>query len=199
MEKAAQLGARVIACSDSSGFVVDQDGIDLDWVKQIKEVERGRLSRYVEDGHRGRFIPNGNIWTVPCDLALPCATQNELNGRDARVLVDNGCSLVAEGANMPCTPEATQLLLEAGVAFGPGKAANAGGVATSALEMQQNASRDAWSFDYTERRLAEIMVGIHAACHATAEEYGTPGNYVNGANIAGFLKVARAMMALGLV
>ena len=199
MEKAAQLGAKVVACSDSSGFVFDEQGIDLDRVKQIKEVERGRLSRYVEDGHRGRYIPNGNIWTVPCDVALPCATQNELNGRDARVLVDNGCNLVAEGANMPCTPEATQLLIEAGVAFGPGKAANAGGVATSALEMQQNASRDTWSFEHTEQRLAEIMVGIHESCHSTADEFGTPGNYVNGANIAGFLRVGRAMLALGLV
>jgi glutamate dehydrogenase (NADP+) len=199
MEKATSLGARVVACSDSSGVVIDEQGIDLDLVKQIKEVERGRLSRYVEDGHRGRYIAGGNIWSVPCDIALPCATQNELNGRDAKLLINNGCTLVAEGANMPVTPEAIKLFQEAGVAFGPGKAANAGGVATSALEMQQNASRDAWSFEYTEQRLAEIMVNIHESCYATAEEFGTPGNYVNGANIAGFLRVARSMLALGLV
>src|SRR5690606_30292967 len=137
MEKATSLGARVVACSDSSGVVIDEQGIDLDLVKQIKEVERGRLSRYVEDGHRGRYIAGGNIWSVPCDIALPCATQNELNGRDAKLLINNGCTLVAEGANMPVTPEAIKLFQEAGVAFGPGKAANAGGVATSALEMQQ--------------------------------------------------------------
>jgi glutamate dehydrogenase (NADP+) len=199
MEKVMSLGGRVVACSDSSGILIDEHGIDLDRLKQIKEVERARLSRYVDDGHRGRFIAGGNIWSVPCDIALPCATQNELNGHDAQMLIKNGCSLVAEGANMPTTPEATKLLLEAGVAFGPGKAANAGGVATSALEMQQNASRDAWTFEHTEQRLREIMIGIHDACHETADQFGTPGNYVNGANIAGFLKVGRAMLALGLV
>jgi glutamate dehydrogenase (NADP+) len=199
MEKVMSLGGRVIACSDSSGILIDEQGIDLDRLKQIKEVERARLSRYVDEGHRGRFIAGGNLWSVPCDIALPCATQNELNGHDAQMLVKNGCSLVAEGANMPTTPEATKLLLEAGVAFGPGKAANAGGVATSALEMQQNASRDAWTFEHTEQRLQEIMVGIHDSCYETADHFGTPGNYVNGANIVGFLKVARAMLALGLV
>ena len=136
---------------------------------------------------------------MPCDVALPCATQNELSEDHAKVLVENGLQLVAEGANMPCTPDAVRLLTDAGIAFAPGKAANAGGVATSALEMQQNASRDTWSFEHTEQRLAEIMVGIHESCHSTADEFGTPGNYVNGANIAGFLKVGRAMLALGLV
>jgi glutamate dehydrogenase (NADP+) len=146
-----------------------------------------------------KYVAGGSIWDIPCDIALPCATQNELNGRDAQRLVKNGCTVVAEGANMPTTPEGVQVFHEAGVAFGPGKAANAGGVATSALEMQQNASRDAWTFEHTEKRLCQIMAGIHQLCYETAEEYGTPGNYVNGANIAGFLKVARAMVALGLI
>ncbi len=199
MEKLQQLGARVVACSDSSGFVYNERGIDLDRVKQIKEVERGRIERYVAADRQTQFVPGGRIWDVPCDVALPCATQNELNGRDALALVRNGCLVVAEGANMPTTPDGVQVLHDHGIAFGPGKAANAGGVATSALEMQQNAARDAWTFDYTEKRLAEIMVGIHERCHATAAEYGTPGNYANGANIVGFLKVARAMAALGLV
>jgi glutamate dehydrogenase (NADP+) len=148
---------------------------------------------------RGRHQRTGSIWDVPCDVALPCATQNELNGKDALTLVKQGCTVVAEGANMPATPEAVRVFHDHGVAFAPGKAANAGGVATSALEMQQNASRDAWSFDHTEQRLADIMRGIHQRCYETADEYGTPGNYVNGANIAGFIKVARAMVALGVI
>jgi glutamate dehydrogenase (NADP+) len=199
IEKIRQLGGRVVACSDSSGFVYDDAGIDLERLKQIKEVERGRIERYVAGDRRARFIPAGNIWTVPCDVALPCATQNELHGRDARTLVKNGCTMAAEGANMPSTPEAIKVFQGAGVAFGPGKAANAGGVATSALEMQQNASRDAWTFEHTEQRLADIMAGIHRSCFDAAEEFGTPGNYVNGANISGFLKVGRAMLALGLI
>jgi glutamate dehydrogenase (NADP+) len=162
-------------------------------------VERGRIERYTTLMGRGLYVPNASIWDVPCDVALPCATQNELNGKDARTLVAQGCSIVAEGANMPTTPEAVRIFHEHGVGFGPGKAANAGGVATSALEMQQNASRDAWTFEFTEKRLADIMRGIHQRCHETAEEYGTPGNYVNGANIAGFIKVARAMVALGVI
>jgi glutamate dehydrogenase (NADP+) len=198
IEKVQQLGGTVVACSDSSGYVYDPRGIDLDRLKQIKEVARGRIDQYVRDD-RSRFVAGGNIWTIPCQVALPCATQNELNGRDAASLVKNGCIAVAEGANMPTTPEGTKVFLAAGVAFGPGKAANAGGVATSALEMQQNASRDAWTFEHTEQRLAEIMTNIHRNCYETAEEFGTPGNYVNGANIFGFLKVARAMLALGLV
>jgi len=199
MEKIQSLGGTVVACSDSGGYIYDEDGLDLDRVKQIKEIERGRISEYVETHGRARYIPGGRIWDVPCQVALPCATQNELNGRDAQTLVRNGCIAVAEGANMPTTPEAIKVFHDGGVAFGPGKAANAGGVATSALEMQQNASRDAWTFEYTEQRLAEIMTGIHERCYETAKEFGTPGNYVNGANIAGFIKVARAMVALGLI
>ena len=199
IEKTHQLGGKVVACSDSSGVVHDPDGIDLDLLKQIKEVERGRISTYVERKPSATYTDRGCIWDIPCDVAFPSATQNELTGRDAKALVANGCIAVSEGANMPSTPEAVDVFQEAGVAFGPGKAANAGGVATSALEMQQNASRDSWSFSYTEDRLAEIMRSIHATCHATAEEYGAPGNYVMGANIAGFLKVATAMDALGLV
>jgi glutamate dehydrogenase (NADP+) len=199
IEKVHQLGGVVVACSDSSGYVYDEQGIDVDILKRVKEVERERLDRYAECRPHARLVPGGNIWEVPCQIALPCATQNELDGTDARKLVANGCSVVAEGANMPTTPEGINVFLEAGVAFGPGKAANAGGVATSALEMQQNASRDAWSFEHAETRLGEIMSGIHHLCHHTAEEFGTPGNYVNGANISGFIKVARSMVALGLV
>jgi glutamate dehydrogenase (NADP+) len=144
-------------------------------------------------------VARGNLWEIPCDVALPCATQNELTGKDATKLVKNGCIAVAEGANMPTTPEGVRVFLKAGIAYGPGKAANAGGVATSALEMQQNASRDVWDFEFTEQKLAGIMKGIHQRCYETAEEFGTPGNYVNGANIAGFIKVAKAMVALGLI
>jgi glutamate dehydrogenase (NADP+) len=189
----------VVACSDSDGVLYDEHGIDLDLVKEIKEVRRGRISEYAKAQKRARYTPGGNIWDIPCQVALPCATQNELNGKDAATLVRNGCIAVGEGANMPTTPEGIKIFLEAGIAFGPGKAANAGGVATSALEMQQNASRDAWSFEYTEERLADIMKHIHATVYETAEEFGTPGNYVNGANIAGFMKVAKAMVALGLI
>ncbi|MCG5516052.1 MULTISPECIES: NADP-specific glutamate dehydrogenase [unclassified Ectothiorhodospira] len=199
MEKAMELGAKVVACSDSNGVIVDNEGIDLDLVKQIKEVERRRISAYAQEKKSARYLEDGNIWEVPCHVALPCATQNELNGHDAKALVKNGCILVAEGANMPCTPEAVRIFSDAGVAFGPGKAANAGGVATSALEMQQNASRDSWTFEHTEDRLREIMVDIHRNCYETAEEFGAPGNYVTGANITGFLKVGRAMMAMGVV
>ncbi|HEY8515314.1 MAG TPA: NADP-specific glutamate dehydrogenase [Candidatus Binatia bacterium] len=199
IEKLQQLGAKVIACSDSDGVVVDEEGIDLDLVKRLKEVERRRISEYAQVRTKAHYIAGGNIWKVPCQIAMPSATQNELNGKDARVLLKNGCIAVAEGANMPCTPEAVRLFLDAGIAFGPGKAANAGGVATSALEMQQNASRDSWTFEYTESRLDEIMTRIHTTTYETAEEFGFPGNYVVGANIAGFLKVARAMVAHGLV
>ncbi len=199
IEKVLQLGGKVVACSDSGGYIYDQNGIDLECVKQIKEVQRGRISEYSKSQPRCKYVSGGSIWDVPCDIALPCATQNELNGRDATSLVKNGCTIVAEGANMPTTPEGTKIFHDAGIAFGPGKAANAGGVATSALEMQQNASRDAWTFEYTEQRLADIMVGIHQRCYETAEEFGTPGNYVNGANISGFIKVARSMVALGLI
>ncbi|BAK36289.1 NADP-specific glutamate dehydrogenase [Microlunatus phosphovorus NM-1] len=200
IEKVHQLGGTVIACSDSSGFVVDEKGIDLDLLKQIKLAQRGRISEYADlRGCSARHVRGESIWQLPCDIALPCATQNELHQKDAKQLVANGCLVVAEGANMPCTPKAVRLLTDAGVAFAPGKAANAGGVATSALEMQQNASRDSWSFDHTERRLADIMRGIHTRCLETADKYGTPGNYVAGANIAAFTQVADAMLALGLI
>ncbi len=199
MEKLQMLGAKPIACSDSSGVLHDPRGIQLDTVKRIKEVERGRISAYVETHPHAHYLAAGNIWSVPCDIALPCATQNELDDISARALVANGCIAVAEGANMPTTPGGVRVLLEAGVAYGPGKAANAGGVATSALEMQQNASRDAWTFEYTEMRLHEIMQKIHRDCYETAEEFGCPGNYVVGANILGFLRVAEAMVAFGLI
>ncbi|AGA32995.1 NADP-specific glutamate dehydrogenase [Thioalkalivibrio nitratireducens DSM 14787] len=199
IEKIHALGGRVIACSDSNGVIVDKNGLDLDLIKQIKEVERRRISAYAEERRDASYLPDGSIWTVPCEVALPCATQNELNGKDAATLVSQGCIAVAEGANMPTTPEGIKVFQESGIAFGPGKAANAGGVATSALEMQQNASRDSWSFEYTEERLREIMMNIHRDCHETAEEFGAPGNYVVGANTAGFLRVANAMVALGLV
>jgi glutamate dehydrogenase (NADP+) len=199
IEKVHQLGGRVVACSDSTGVVHDPKGIDVGLLKRVKEVERGRVSDYAQRRPDATHMAEGTIWDIPCDVALPCATQNELTGRDAVALVKGGCIAVAEGANMPCTPEAVHAFLDAGVAFGPGKAANAGGVATSALEMQQNASRDRWTFEYTENRLAEIMASIHELCHGTAEEFGAPGNYVRGANIAGFPRVAAAMEALGLI
>ena len=199
VEKLVELGAKVVACSDSTGFVVDEKGIDIELLKTVKLHERGRLCDYAERRPDAVYRDRGSVWEVPCDVALPCATQNELTGRDAATLLRNGCIAVAEGANMPTTPEAARMFQEAGIAFGPGKAANAGGVATSALEMQQNASRDSWSFESTEARLAEIMARIHETCFMTAEEYGAPGNYVVGANIASFLKVSRAMVALGLV
>jgi glutamate dehydrogenase (NADP+) len=200
IEKVHHRGGVVVACSDSSGYVVDSDGIDLELLKEIKEVRRGRVSDYArERGSSAAFSSKGSIWDVPCDVALPCATQNELNAADATSLVKNGCKIVAEGANMPTTPDAVRVLIDAGVRFAPGKAANAGGVATSALEMQQNASRDSWSFEYTEERLSEIMKGIHDRCAETADEYGAPGNYALGANIAGFTRVADAMLALGVI
>ncbi|HEY9037398.1 MAG TPA: NADP-specific glutamate dehydrogenase [Roseovarius sp.] len=200
IEKVLAFGGKVVACSDSTGYIVDENGIDLELVKQIKEVQRGRLSEYPALRGAGcHYVEGGSIWDVPCEIALPCATQNELSEANARTLVENGVIAVAEGANMPCTPKAVQLFREAKVLFAPGKAANAGGVATSALEMQQNASRDSWSFQKTEDRLAEIMHNIHGACDETAEEYGAPGDYVIGANIAGFIRVAEAMRALGVI
>ncbi|MFJ4759876.1 MULTISPECIES: NADP-specific glutamate dehydrogenase [Kocuria] len=200
IERAQSLGAKALTASDSSGYVVDSKGIDLELLKQVKEVERARISEYAERrGSSARFVSDGSVWDVPGTVALPCATQNELNGRQAKTLLENGIVAVAEGANMPCTTEAVRRFQESDVLFAPGKAANAGGVATSALEMQQNASRDSWSFDYTQQRLREIMRGIHDRCAETAEEFGMPGNYVAGANIAGFLKVARAMVAQGII
>jgi len=199
IEKLEQLGARVVACSDSSGFIHHPQGINLDLLKEIKEVRRARLSEYVKECTEASFHGEGSIWSVACQLALPCATQNELNAEAAAQLIANGCQVVSEGANMPCTPEAIKAFVDAGVALAPGKAANAGGVATSALEMQQNASRDAWSFDYTEERLQHIMRNIHDACYHTAEEYGMKGNYVAGANMMGFQRVAEAMLAFGVI
>jgi len=199
IEKAHELGATVIACSDSSGVLIHEKGLDLAVIKQIKEVERRRISAYLEIHKDAKYIKDGCIWDIPCDIALPCATQNELNGKDAKTLIENGCIAVAEGANMPTTPEGVQIFQDAKIAYGPSKAANAGGVATSALEMQQNASRASWTFEHTEKCLASIMINIHRDCHETAEEYGSPGNYVAGANIAGFLKVARAMDAMGVI
>lgn len=202
IEKVQSFGGIVVACSDSSGYVVDENGIDLALVKEIKDVRRERISEYARrKGTDTHFIASekGSVWDVPCDVAMPSATQNELSGKDARTLVKNGVIAVGEGANMPSTPEAIQVFRDAGVLFGPGKAANAGGVATSALEMQQNASRDSWTFEQTEARLAAIMRNIHDTCHQTAEEYGTPGDYVLGANIAGFVRVAEAMRMLGVI
>jgi glutamate dehydrogenase (NADP+) len=199
IEKIHQLGGTVVACSDSDGYVVDEQGIDLDLLKQIKNGHRGRVADYAAARGSASYVAGGSIWDVPCEVALPCATQNELDADAAAVLAKSGCTIVAEGANMPTTPDAIRVLREAGVRFAPGKAVNAGGVATSALEMQQNASRDSWSFDYTEDRLQEIMRSIHDRCLETADEYGTPGDYVAGANIAGFTRVADAMLALGLI
>jgi glutamate dehydrogenase (NADP+) len=199
MEKLLQLGATVAACSDSSGYVFDPAGIDLQLVKHLKEEQRSRIAEYVRHRPDAVYRAGGNIWEVPCHAAFPSATQNELNGRDALQLIRNGCVAVAEGANMPVTPEGTARFLEAGVAFAPGKAANAGGVSASALEMQQNASRDAWSFGFADRRLQQIMTDIHARCHETAADYGAPGNYLLGANIASFLTVAEGVVSLGLI
>lgn len=198
IQKAQQLGGHVVGCSDSTGYVLDERGIDLPLLQQVREAERLPVSVYAE--RRGAtFVPGRRVWEVGAEVALPCATQNELDEDDAAALVRSGVVAVSEGANMPTTPAAVALLTEAGVLFAPGKAANAGGVATSALEMQQNASRDAWSFAYTEQRLAGIMHAIHDRCLTTADEHGAPGNYVLGANIAGFTKVADAMLALGVV
>lgn len=199
-EKATQLGATVIACSDSSGYVVDEAGLDLDLLKDIKENRRLRVSDYAnERGASARFIAGGSVWDIPCDIALPCATQNELPAADALTLIRNGVQLVAEGANMPTTPEAIDVLQDAGVLYAPGKASNAGGVATSGLEMQQNSIRTQWPFAETEGKLHDIMIDIHRTCLETADTYGMPGNYVAGANIAGFEKVADAMVAQGLI
>ena len=199
IEKLQQLGAKVIACSDSNGVILHEKGIDLELVKRLKEVERRRISEYAHHHRDAKYIPEGNIWEIPCQVAMPSATQNEINGRDAKTLVKNGCIAVAEGANMPTTPEGVHVFQDARIAYGPGKAANAGGVATSALEMQQNASRDSWTFEFTEKKLDGIMTYIHETTWETAAEYGATGNYVTGANIAGFVKVADAMLDQGLV
>ena len=200
VERAQQLGAHVIAVSDSDGYVVDEKGIHLDTVKRIKEVERGRIRQYAQERPSAKFFPGcQGIWSVPCEVALPSATQNEIDAAAARQLVKNGCIAVGEGANMPSTPEAVETFLKNGVAFGPAKAANAGGVATSALEMCQNSMRLAWTFEEVDARLKLIMNSVYDQCVEASEAYGQKGNLVAGANIAGFLKVARAMMAQGLV
>jgi glutamate dehydrogenase (NADP+) len=199
IEKIHQLGGKCIACSDSGGVILHEKGLDLDLIKHLKEVDRRRIKDYAEYNKDAVYKENGSIWEIPCQVAMPSATENELNGKDAKTLVKNGCIAVGEGANMPTTPEGVEVFLKAGLAYGPGKAANAGGVATSALEMQQNASRDAWSFEATEEKLHRIMKNIHNLCYETSEKYGAPGNYVLGANIASFVKVARAMLAMGLI
>ena len=198
-EKAQQLGARVVALSDSNGYIYDKDGIKLDIVKDIKEVRRGRIKEYVDAVPTAVYTEGKGIWSIPCDIALPCATQNELNLDDAKALKANGCFAVAEGANMPSTREATDFFQENGMMFMPGKAANAGGVATSALEMSQNSLRLSWSFEEVDEKLHGIMVGIYAKAADAAERYGVKSNYVAGANIAGFEKVVEAMMAQGVV
>ena len=199
-EKATQLGAKVVAMSDSSGYVYDPAGIDLDLVKQLKEVERRRIREYAER-HPGAEYHEGcrDIWSIPCDIALPCATQNEINEASAKLLVQNGCCAVAEGANMPSTPEAIAVYRAAGLLFAPAKAANAGGVATSALEMSQNSMRMSWSFEEVDSHLKDIMTNLYHNAAGAAAQYGKPGDLVAGANIAGFLKVADAMLAYGLV
>lgn len=199
IEKIAQLGGKAITASDSSGFVVDEQGIDVALLKQVKEVERARIAQYAERRPGARFVSAGSIWEVPAELAFPCATQNELDLRGARALIDSGVRLVAEGANMPTTPDAVQALQLAGVLFAPGKAANSGGVATSALEMSQNAARDHWDFATSEARLQAIMREVHDAAYEASERYGRPGDYVLGANASGFVTVARAMLEQGVV
>lgn len=198
-EKAQQLGAKVVALSDSNGYIYDKDGIQLDVVKEIKEVRRGRIKDYVDAVPTAVYTEGKGIWTIPCDIALPCATQNELNLEDARTLLANGCFAVAEGANMPSTLEATELFVEKKILFMPGKAANAGGVATSGLEQSQNALRMSWSFEEVDEKLHTIMVNIFAKAADAAERYGVAGNYVAGANIAGFEKVVEAMLGQGIV
>lgn len=199
VEKATTLGAKCIAMSDSSGYVVDPDGIKLDVMKQIKEVERARISEYAKRVPGATFTPGcKGIWTVKCDIALPCATQNEIDEESAKILVANGCRVVAEGANMPSTPEAIAVFQNAGLLFGPAKAANAGGVATSGLEMCQNSARLSWTFEEVDAKLHRIMINIYHNAANAAKEYGMEGNLVAGANIAGFLKVAEAMKWQGI-
>ncbi|MBE6677491.1 MAG: NADP-specific glutamate dehydrogenase [Ruminococcaceae bacterium] len=198
-QKATQLGGKVIAMCDSAGYIVDENGINLDVLKQIKEVERARIKEYAARVEGAKYFEGcKGIWTVPCDIALPCATQNELDGESAKALVANGVKYVAEGANMPSTPEAVEVFQSAGIPFGPAKAANAGGVATSGLEMSQNSIRLSWTFEEVDEKLHGIMKGIYKAAYEASVEYGCAGNLVAGANIAGFIKVAEAMKAQGV-
>jgi len=208
VEKLLDMEAKPVTLSDSNGFIYDPDGIDrekLAWVMELKNVRRGRIQEYAEKFKSAKYVPvdpkldYNPLWDIKADCAFPSATQNEINGKDAKNLIKNGVKLVAEGANMPSTNEAIKLYLEAGILFGPAKAANAGGVATSGLEMAQNAIRIPWTRDEVDYRLHDIMIAIHRNCYDTAASYGMPGNYVVGANIAGFLKVANAMMDQGLV
>ena len=199
IQKAQELGATVVGFSDSSGWVETPNGVDVELLREVKEKRRGRVAEYVDEATGATLHTDGSIWDLKADVALPCATQNELDGGNARTLVDNCVRYVAEGANMPSTAEAIEVFRERKIGFGPGKAANAGGVATSALEMQQNASRDSWSFDYTDDRLQKIMSNIFTVAKNTAEEYDRAGDYVVGANIAGFKKVADAMLAQGVI
>ena len=197
-EKAQQLGAKVVAMSDSNGYIYDPEGIKLDIVKDIKEVRRGRIKEYVQEVPSAVYTEGKGIWTIKCDIALPCATQNELNLDDAKALKANGCFAVAEGANMPSTREATDYILEQGMLFLPGKASNAGGVGTSALEMCQNSMRLSWTFEEVDEKLQQMMNNIYEKISDAAKRYGVEGNYVSGANIAGFEKVADAMLAQGI-
>ena len=199
-EKATSYGAKVVAMSDSNGYIYDKNGIDLDAVKQIKEVERKRIKEYVNIHPEAEYHEGcKGIWTIPCDIALPCATQNEIDGESAKILVKNGCKVVSEGANMPSTPDAINTYLSSGIIYGPAKAANAGGVATSGLEMTQNSMRLSWTFEEVDEKLHAIMKSIFKACDEASKTYGMPGNYMAGANIAGFIKVAEAMKAQGNV
>ncbi|MED4583556.1 NADP-specific glutamate dehydrogenase [Brevibacillus choshinensis] len=200
MEKALHMGASVVACSDSNGYIYDKRGINLETVKRLKEVERKRLREYVKEHPHAEYREGcTGIWTIPCDIALPCATQNEIDAASAKVLVENGVKAIAEGANMPSTLDAIEVFLSHGILFGPAKAANAGGVSVSALEMAQNSMRLAWTFEEVDAKLHEIMARIYQTSMKSAEEYGHPGNLVVGANIAGFIKVADAMMVQGVI
>ena len=199
-QKATEYGAKVVAMSDSNGYIYDKDGIDLDAVKQIKEVERKRIKEYLSYRPTAEYHEGcKGIWTIPCDIALPCATQNEIDGESAAILAKNGCKVVSEGANMPSTPQAIETYFANNMLYGPAKAANAGGVATSGLEMSQNSLRLSWSFEEVDEKLHNIMISIFNACDKASKEYGMEGNYMAGANIAGFIKVAEAMKAQGNV
>jgi glutamate dehydrogenase (NADP+) len=201
VQKCNELGAKVITLSDSNGYIVDKDGIKgekWEYLMDLKNVKRGRISEYTKKFPTAEYFEGSGVWNVKCDIALPCATQNELNETEARTLIKNGCICVAEGANMPCTAEAAKVFVDNGVLFGPGKAANAGGVATSGLEMSQNSLRLSWSREEVDNHLRRIMKSIHDNAYSAAEKYGKKGNYIVGANIAGFTKVADAMIAQGL-
>jgi glutamate dehydrogenase (NADP+) len=202
VEKLNELGAKVVTLSDSNGTIVDSEGITaekLAWVMELKNAKRGRISEYVQHVKGAKYLDGQRPWSVPCDCAFPSATQNELTGEDAKALAANGCTLVAEGANMPSTPEAVEVFLKKGFLFGPGKAANAGGVATSGLEMSQNSMRLSWTRSEVDAKLKGIMKSVHDNSRAAATEYGQPDNYVMGANIAGFVKVTDSMIDQGLV